>query len=133
MLSKRRIFLLTLAAGAFVCGCAMQNYREVPADNTGAVPRSVVGVMIVYREALALIDKEEFAAAAAKFEQVFGQFDAAGDVVHSAEAMFWLGFCREKLNQNDLARQTYVMVIQRFAGTKPADYARQRLDAMNRQ
>jgi TolA-binding protein len=95
------------------------------------VPRTVVGVMLVYREALTLIDELEYADAAAKLDQVLGDFEAADDTVHSAEAMFWLGFCREKLTQTDLARQTYVTVIQRFAGTTPAEYARLRLDAMN--
>ena len=132
MSSRLRTFLLTISAAAFICGCGMPSGEYRPYD-TNAVPRTVVGVMIVYREALTLIDKLEYDAAAAKLEQVLGQFEAAGDIVHSAEAMFWLGFCREKLARDDLARQTYVMVIQRFAGSKPAEYARLRLDAMNQQ
>ena len=131
MSSRLRTFLLTLAAAAFICGCGIPHSGGVRSDNIGAVPRVVVGVMIVYREALTLIDKLEYAAAAAKLEQVPGQFEAAGDIPHTAESMFWLGFCREKLAQADLARQTYVTVIQRFAGTTPAEYARLRLDAMN--
>lgn len=131
MSSRLRIFLLILAAAAFICGCGAPSSRDRRPDHTGAVPRSVVGVMIIYREALTLIDKLEYADAAAKLEQVSGQFEAAGDLTHTAEAMFWFGFCREKLHRDDLARQTYVMVIQRFAGSKPAEYAQLRLDAMN--
>ncbi|MDP6636605.1 MAG: hypothetical protein QGG42_17035 [Phycisphaerae bacterium] len=131
MLSKLRTFLLTLSAAAFICGCGISYSPRFRPAHTGAVPRTVVGVMIVYREALTLIDKLEYAAAAAKLEQVLGQFEAAEDIVHSAEAMFWLGFCREKLHRDDLARQTYVTVIQQFAGSTPAEYARMRLDAMN--
>jgi len=91
------------------------------------------GVMVVYREALALIDKMEYAPAVVKLEQVVIQFDAAGDVVHTPQAMFWLGFCREKLALDDSARQAYVTVIQRFADSRSAEHARRRLDAMNRQ
>lgn len=131
MSSRLRTFLLTVSAAAFICGCGSLAPRDFHMANTGAMPRTVVGVMIVYREALTLIDKLEYAAAAAKLEQVLGQFEAAEDIVHSAEAMFWLGFCREKLAQADLARQTYVTVIQQFAGSTPAEYARMRLDAMN--
>jgi len=129
--SRLRTFLLTLAVAAFICGCGAPSSREYRPDHTGTVPRSVVGVMIVYREALTLIDELKYADAAAKLEQVSGQFESAGDLTHTAEAMFWLGFCREKLHRDDLARQTYVMVIQRFAGSKPAEYAQLRLDAMN--
>ena len=128
---RLRIFLLTLSSAAFICGCGIPWSANVRPEHTGAVPRSVVGVMIVYREALTLIDEIKYADAAAKLEQVSGQFEAAGDIPHTAEAMFWLGFCREKLHRDDLARQTYVMVIQRFVGSKPAEYAQLRLDAMN--
>ena len=131
MSSRLRTLLLTLAAAALLCGCGIAQFRPIESDQTGVVSRTVVGVMIVYREALTLIDKLEFDAAAAKFQQVIGQFDAAGDMVHTAEAMFWLGFCREKLDRDDQARQAYVTVIERFAGSTPAEYARQRLDAMN--
>ena len=131
MLSKRCTFLLTLAAAAFVGGCSTGHYNEFPRPNPSSIPRSVVGVMAVYREALTLIDKLEYAQAAAKLEPVSEQFQAAGDIPHSAESLFWLGFCREKLHEDDQARQTYVTVIQNFAQTKPAEYARRRLDAMN--
>ena len=131
MSSRLRTFLLTFSAAAFICGCGAPSSRNYRPDHTGDVPRSVVGVMIVYREALTLIDELKYADAAAKLEQVSGQFEAAGDIPHSAESMFWLGFCREKLHRDDLARQTYVTVIQRFAGSKPAEYAQLRLDAMN--
>jgi len=129
--SRPRTFLLALAAAAFIGGCGVRSFNDIQPANTGAVPRRVVGVMIVYREALTLIDKLEYDAAAAKLEQVSGQFEAAGDIPYTAKSMFWLGFCREKLHRDDLARQTYVTVIQRFAETTPAEYARLRLDAMN--
>ncbi|MBL7220636.1 MAG: hypothetical protein ISS69_11020 [Phycisphaerae bacterium] len=131
MSSRLRTFLLTFSAAAFICGCGAPSSRNYRPDHTGDVPRSVVGVMIVYREALTLIDELKYADAAAKLERVSGQFEAAGDLTHAAESMFWLGFCREKLHRDDLARQTYVMVIQQFAGSKPAEYAQLRLDAMN--
>jgi len=89
------------------------------------------GVMVVYREAIALIDKEQYAQASVKLERVVLQFDTAGDAVHTPKAMFWLGFCREKLGLDDSARQSYVEVIQRFPDSTSAEQARRRLEAMN--
>jgi TolA-binding protein len=131
-LSKLRTSLCLVVAVIFIGGCAASYYKPAPrVDTSNTVPRIVVGLMITYREALALVDKLEYDPAEVKLEQVSAQFDAAGDTAHTAESMFWLGFCREKLHRDDLARQTYVTVIERFAGTKPARYARTRLDAMN--
>jgi hypothetical protein len=109
----------------------MPSKREQRGTANIGLPRTIVGAMIVYRQALAQIDKLEYAPAMANLEQAFDQFDAAGDLPHSAESMFWLGFCREKLYRDDLARQAYVTVIQRYPGSKPAEYARVRLDTMN--
>ena len=131
-MSKLRISLLLVVAVAFIGGCAGSYYKSAPrVDMSNTVPRTVVGLMIAYREALALVDKLEYDPAEVKLEKVSAQFDAAGDPTHTAESMFWLGFCREKLHRDDQARQTYVTIIERFAGTKPARYARNRLDAMN--
>jgi hypothetical protein len=109
----------------------MRYSGKFPQVDKSTAPGLVVNEMIVYREALALIDKLEYALAAPKLQQVTGQFESAGDTAHAAESMFWLGFCREKLHRDDQARQTYVTVIERFSESKPAEYAQQRLDAMN--
>jgi len=122
---KAATFLLVIAAAGFIAGCGMKG--GYPGSTTGAT----AGVMIVYREAIALIDKLEFGPAAVKLERVVAQFDAAQDVVHTPKAMFWLGFCREKLGLDDSARRAYVEVIERFGDSIPAKHARRRLDAMN--
>ena len=66
MLFRLRILLLTLTAAAFIGGCGTPSARDSRPEHTGTVPRSVVGVMIVYREALTLIDQLKYADAAAK-------------------------------------------------------------------
>ncbi|MCP4374980.1 MAG: hypothetical protein GY794_02190 [bacterium] len=132
MLSKLRTFLLILMAVAFTTGCSMSNDYFSPKEQTQPVQRSVAGVMILYREAMAMVDRLEYAEATVKLKQVVDLFETAQDIPHTSESMFWLGFCREKLHYDDLAKQTYIMVIQRFGKSKPAQYARQRLDAMNR-
>ena len=128
--------MLLLVAVAFIGGCMTKSFDYAPnskrQNNTQmGLPRTIVSAMVVYRQALALIDKLEYAPAATHLERAFTQFDAAGDLPHAAASMFWLGFCREKLHRDDMARETYVTVIQRFPGSKPAEYARVRLDTMN--
>jgi TolA-binding protein len=134
--SKLRIFLAAVFVAAFLGGCAVMKEQFPKRDTSSkpsatAVPRSVVGAMKVYRNALKLIDELEYAAAEIKLQTVSIQFDRAGDIDHTAESTFWLGFCREKLQHDDLARQAYVSVIQRFPNSKPAKQAQQRLDTMN--
>ncbi len=132
MLSKLRTFLLILVAVASIAGCGMPSDYLFTKNQAPPVPRSVAGVMIHYREAMAMVDRLEYAKAAVKLKQVVDLFETAQDIPHTSESMFWLGFCREKLHYDDLAKQTYIMVIQRFGESKSAQYARQRLDAMNR-
>jgi TolA-binding protein len=136
VLHKSQKSLLLFIAAAFIGGCGISSFAPLSRNKQGGnvdmgLPRTIVSAMIVYRQALAQIDKLEYAPAMEKLEQAFDQFDAAGDLPHSAESMFWLGFCREKLHRDDLARQAYVTVIQRYPGSKPAEYARVRLDTMN--
>ena len=133
---KHYVILLAFTAAVIFGGCSMMKEPfERRSDSTQpsmtATPRSTVGAMKVYRDALKLVDKLEYAPAEIKLQTVSAQFDSAGDLDHTAESMFWLGFCREKLAQDDLARQTYVNVIQRFPQSKPAKHAQERLDAMN--
>ena len=121
-------FLAAVAAAAFIGGCGMMSRVPLP-RKVPAAP----ALMEAYRQALDMVDKLEYAQAEPKLEQVSGQFEAAGDMQHTAESLFWLGFCREKLHRDDQAREIYVTVIERFPGSKPAKYARTRLDAMNGQ
>jgi len=127
---------LVFLVAAFLGGCSMMRdpfpKRDTSSQpSTAPIQRSTVGAMKAYRTALKLIDELEYAAAEIKLQAVSVQFDRAGDIEHTAESTFWLGFCREKLQQDDLARQAYVSVIQRFPDSKPAKQAQQRLDTMN--
>ena len=131
MLSRIQIFLATVLVLAFFGGCSSPFDSREEQPSTSRVPRSVAGAESLYREAIKLIDGLEHAPAAIKLQQASDQFDVAGDDAHTAESMFWLGFCREKLGQDDPARQAYVNVIQRFPESKSAKSAQQRLDTMN--
>jgi TolA-binding protein len=125
-LHKRITLLLVLVAGGFLSGCG----KSAPWAGQ-AEPVDIAQAMADYRDALKRIDKLEYATALVKLERVSPLFDQAGDGTHAAESLFWLGFCREKLQYEDMARETYVDVIERYPLSKPAKYAKTRLDAMN--
>lgn len=48
------------------------------------------------------------------------------DAAH-AKALFWLGYCQERQNRPEPARQTYELLITKFPSSPPADQARRRL------
>jgi outer membrane protein assembly factor BamD (BamD/ComL family) len=130
VLSKLRTFLLILAGAAFIGGCGVMMSGSWQRSSTGEAS-DTRGAMMVYQDAMGQIDKLEFASASAKLEQIFEQFESAGDTEHSSKTMFWLGFCYEKLAQDDLARQAYVLVIEQFPNSSAAELARTRLNSMN--
>lgn len=133
MSRKTATSLVLISAAVLIAGCSsnMGGVFDRPQPHMQKVPRSTVGAMSAYQEAIKLVEKLEYALAEPKLQYASAQFEAAGDDEHTAKSLFWLGFCREKLGQDDQARQAYVTVIQRFAGTKSAQSAKERLDAMN--
>lgn len=140
-MSRSAVIILALAAAPWWGGCAargheapiaLESLRPAPEAADARLRRSAVPeVLAEYDAALALIADLQYAGAAEKLTGLIPRFESAGDARHAAEAMFWLGFCREKLGDAPAARQLYNDVIRRFGDSSAAQQARQRLEAMD--
>lgn len=140
-MSRSVPIILALAAAVWWGGCGVGRYNAPialeslrPATKAAAARlRRSAGreVLSEYDAALALIGDLEYAGAAEKLSGLIPRFESAGDDLHTAEAIFWLGFCREKLGDGPAARQLYNDVIRRFGDSSAAQQARERLEAMD--
>lgn len=136
--------LLLGAAAVVIGGCsskwAMRNgpkpRRAYPATTMPAGANPVR----VFDEALALVADLQYKQAADKFHSVVNPLDEAGDRRRAAEAVFWFGYCREKLadreigvmNQRylDSATKLYKRLIEYYPKTVAAARATARLAAL---
>ncbi len=125
----RKICLpVVLVAASALAGCAQYS----PWSN--ARPRPVVvsqADLATFNDAISLTESLHYEAAAGKFQQVFDSFTIAGDRKRAAEAMFWLGFCREKQHRSVEARAIYLRLADEYAGTRAAHQADQRLSRLS--
>ena len=116
--------LLLLVAAAALGGCA----AKAPEFERFALARIArQREAAILEEAVALAAELRFEPAAEKFQQVLDRSLPAGDRQHACEAMFWLGYCREKQGRRTEAVELYQRVISGFAGTRAAALAQQRL------
>ena len=125
-----RITLLPLVA-ALAGGCANQPewpaaWRRGPTTEPAAKRQD----RATFEEAVALTANLCYDKAAEKFEEVLPRFEAGGDRKRASEAMFWLGYCREKQGRTDEARRLYRKLRLRYWRTPPAKQADRRLDAL---
>ncbi len=93
----------------------------------------------VFDEALALVADLQYKQAADKFHSVVDPLDEAGDHRRAAEAVFWFGYCREKLGDLDSARRQayrdsarllYKRLIEHYPKSAAAARATARLAAL---
>ncbi len=120
--------LLVVAAAA---GCASQSQWWRGHDPTR--PSQMVATrqdVVTLEEGVALASKLDYDAAALKFSEVLPRFEAAGDDKRSAEAAYWLGFCREKQGQTLQARELYERVLKDYRRQPAARHARRRLEGL---
>ena len=127
MWAKASQLLLLIAAA--LGGCAMEapepnQYKFAPAR----IARQREAAIL--EEAVALAAELRFEPAAEKFQQVLDRSLPAGDRQHACEAMFWLGYCREKQGRRTEAVELYQRVISDFAGSRAAALAQQRLSQL---
>jgi tetratricopeptide (TPR) repeat protein len=81
--------------------------------------------------AVAQAAEGEYVAAAAEFQRLAETLERAGDRPHAAEALFWLGFCREKQGATGRARELYQRVERQYADAPAAEQAARRLRTLS--
>ena len=110
------VLFLSAAGG---CSSAMGNLmRERPVlDHT---PEEDVAA---FNEAVQLTSSLRYNDAIEQFEAVLPRLRAVGDDDRSAEAMFWMGYCYEKLGHTDGAAQWYARVRAMYPKHRVAEQA----------
>lgn len=81
-------------------------------------------------QAVALALDGRFEAALRHFAVLAERSEAAGDAEQMAEALFWIGYCHEKMGQMDTARKLYERVRRDHPRTPAARQASERLDLL---
>jgi len=81
-----------------------------------------------FERGVSLATERDYEAAAGEFVTLIPRFRAAGDERHTAEAIFWAGYCYEKLSQQEAAAEYYHRVVRDHSKTLAATRAKQRLE-----
>ena len=129
-----------VAISAWLAGCAADK-RQAPSPSADgaapagppacAVPReAATAEMVGYYEALAQVSELRYDEARPRLDGFAAQFDGNGDVVHAADAMFWAGFCCEKLDQRGEALARFQRVMARWPASEAARRAQQHIDLL---
>ena len=123
--------LIVLAVALTLTGCASPRFSSW--QNDVRAGRGVVSQadLATFNDAVSLVESLRYEEAAGKFRQVFDNFVSAGDRQRAAEALFWLGFCREKQRRPAEARAIYVRLSEEYAGTRAAQQAGERLSRLS--
>jgi len=121
-----RLILLTCAAGASLaagagCGNVMQSMHE-PRLVRRARPE-----LAEFNRAVEMVAELRYDDAARAFVAMIPRFEAAGDAEYAAEAIFWAGYCNEKLDRPAVATEYYQRVLRQYPHARPADLAAARL------
>ncbi len=129
------VTIVAIAAATAVAGCAAPQLDKATALNSAA--NSVPGdaatnssdqdIVAQFDEAVAMVADLQYEAALPKLLTVGIELEAAGDRARAAEAMFWLGFCHEKLRHDQDAMDTYTRIIRDYPATTAAKEAGARL------
>lgn len=140
---KTRDILLLAAAAVVIGGCSGRWPMRERAKPRRAFPATTMPAgadpVKVFDEALALVADLQYKQAGVKFHSVVDPLDEAGDRRRAAEAVFWFGYCREKLGDldsarrqayHDSARLLYKRLIEYYPKSTAAARATERLAAL---
>lgn len=123
--------LVLIACATVMAGCAMSRERYGPWGRSPADDLRPMGVnqrlLQEFNAAVALVAEQRYQEAAANFNGIFQAFEAGGDEDGAAESMFWIGFCQEKQQRGDQARDLYKRLISKYPETPAARQAAERL------
>ncbi|HDZ20065.1 hypothetical protein LCGC14_0095940 [marine sediment metagenome] len=143
MFRDRPLVTTLLLAALLLAGCAvgepMARYETaVPAEPDSAAGSSPAPTAAPTSEevgplaarlaaAIDLVGQLEYARAALELQSLAPRFQAVGDATRTAEAWFWLGFCREKQRRAADARTIYMHVANVYPKEPAGQQARRRL------
>jgi len=80
-----------------------------------------------FNRAVEMVAELRYDDAARAFVAMIPRFEAAGDAEYAAEAIFWAGYCSEKLDRPAVATEYYQRVLRQYPHARPADLAAARL------
>lgn len=134
-LARFLCFTASVAAALMAGGCSMEarmpapmySVQHPPSPNTAMTPRVVPPGAAPFDDAVDLASKLKYPQAEIEFRQSLVWFQAAGDKDRSAECLFWIAFCQEKLGRTAEARAQYDKVIRDCPGTPAARMAAERM------
>lgn len=129
-----QVIILAAAVSAVFGGCGVPESGNLgqpvrnplsvdPASPTSADQDS----LSQFREAVNMVADLKYEAALPKLLTVSIDLEGEGDRARAAEAMFWLGYCHEKLNRHQDALDTYARIIKDYPATTAAKQANLRL------
>ena len=129
MLDRRTLSIAIVTTCGLLGGCAAQ--YSPPGGLAAEIPGASLQVR---RDELAMLDQAiadvaslEYDAARAKLAELVQRFEASGDDVRAAEAMFWLSYCHEKAGRTTDARILYRRMVDKYPHAPASDQARARL------
>lgn len=121
-----RLILLTCAAGAsLAAGGGCQADMEARIDPR--LVRRARPELAEFNRAVEMVAELRYDDAARAFAAMIPRFEAAGDAEYAAEAIFWAGYCNEKLDMPAIATEYYQRVLRQYPRGRPADLAAARL------
>lgn len=135
-MSARTLLWTTVSAAAAImlAGCGAM---PPPAARTGdaqahvaAAPSATGELLDDYLHAMDMVDQARFAEALGELTEIEPLLAGVGDRPRAAAALFWRGFCEEKLTRPNQAAARYRAVLSVYSDTKAADLARHRLAAL---
>ena len=133
-MSARTLLWMMVAITLAGCGAMGPQLGRTGEDQpravTGDTPQASGELLDDYNHAMDLVDQARFAEALAELTQIEPLLAGVGDRPRAASALFWRGFCEEKLSRPNQAAARYRGVLDVYSDTKAADLARHRLAAL---
>ena len=123
-----RTNLLILIAATVLAGCEAQPASRMPGDQPGQdayiSPQGIDEEHVVsFNRAVEMASELRYEAAAAEFIRLIRLFERLGAAEQSAEAIFWLGYCYEKIGRPDEAKVVYSRCLMKYPRTLAAEQA----------
>jgi TolA-binding protein len=132
------LLIVACAAGAAVlgsCANAMKPGENVVPPDISLEPTThpFVSTDATQEAAIEMILDGKYADAGRILEQLAAGYESVKDARRAAEAMFWLGYCKEKSGDRGEAARCYRRVMEHYPQTGAAGHAQDRLDGLGPQ
>jgi hypothetical protein len=122
-------WVIPLALAAMLPSC--ERKMESPAS-PGEFGRLIAGEpAVVLDKAIELIAGLRYAEAATQLNILIPRLEAAKDQCRAPEAIFWLGYCREKQERFADAARSYKELLAKYPDSESARLAQDRLDGLS--